>query len=123
MLLRSKFDENKTPALDPVPTADYAEGLLKWMVKQSVFTFTVTDSTPLPPIGKEGGGSHLPPPPHQAVINRLKLVAGLDPVIFAEPVQGQTTVERGPHRLVYEFRFIDRPAPPSCVVSLQIRQA
>jgi hypothetical protein len=94
---------------------DYVDALLALMVKKSQLTLRLTASEPLPAIGAS------PAPSFQAVVNRLKVLSRLNPVVYAKPVQGKIEVTHRAHVLVYTTVFDDKADAPACVITLRIR--
>lgn len=119
--------KEKTPELQPAggslgPAVQYVEWLMQSMLTQSVSTVLVNELTLT-------GGGHVgkaaPPsvcPALQLVVNRLKVLTGLNPMPYSDPVKGRYEVRRGPHILRYEVLFHDHPLPPRCTVRLHIRR-
>ncbi len=110
--------EKEQAALDS--RLEYVDALLALMVKKSLFTLQLSPLIPLPCIPNKKGQFD-PPPALQAVINRLKILARLNPMVYAEPTLGKIEISRGPHVLVYTLRFDDKAAPPVCDIQLSIR--
>jgi hypothetical protein len=100
----------------------YVDALLAMMVRKSIFILRLKASEPLPSI-ENGDNAFAPAPAYPSVINRLKVLSRLNPVIYAEPVQGIIEVQRGPHLLVYTLCFEDKAVPPFCDIHLGIRNA
>jgi hypothetical protein len=101
---------------------EYVDALLNLMLKKSLFNLRLTASAPLPCV-EENEALADDPPNYQAVINRLKVMSRLNPVLYSAPVQGKIEIKRGPHVLVYETHFDDKSTSPSCVINLRIRQS
>lgn len=128
MNIGSWFRSPTTPPASPTPAPDelatrieYVDALLGMMLKKSLFTLRLTASTPLPQVENEKSGSSSPLN-YQAVINRLKVMSKLNPILYATPVQGKIEIPLGSHILVYETHFDDKANPPACVINLRVRQ-
>jgi hypothetical protein len=108
---------------DEPSAADYVDWLMDCMMKRSLLEVTIRESTPL----MRDGGAHLEdfpgtPPGHQSVINRLKVMSGLDPVYLSEPTKTKFEVPRSGAVLVFTIRFDDRRSTPTCKLNLSIRR-
>ena len=126
-LRRGKARAEETPiascGTDIDSVSAYTDWLLRSMLKRSVTMLVISESTPLPRADSEESAWGGIQPSRQAVINRLKLLCGLNPVRFPLATDGRFVIERGVHRLQFEVRFDDRPDPPICTLRLRIRPA
>jgi hypothetical protein len=123
----SWFRSPPTPAAPPASGSDdsanrieYVDALLGMMLKKSLFSLHLTAADPLPLVGNVNGFVSTPPN-YQAVINRLKVMARLNPVLYAAPMPGKIEIPCGSYILVYELRFDDKAAPPACLINLRVR--
>ncbi len=103
--------------------ADYVDWLMDCMMKRSLLEVTIRESSPL----LCDGGANFDdfpgaPPAHQSVINRLKVMCGLDPVHLPEPTKAKVEVPRSGALLVFTVRFDDRRSTPTCRLNLSIRR-
>jgi hypothetical protein len=100
---------------------DYVDALLAHMLRKSLFSLRIASTEPLPRIGTdtEQAASRAN---HQAVINRLKVMSRLNPIIYSTPVQGKIEIPLGAHILVYETHFDDKATPPYCLINLRVRR-
>jgi hypothetical protein len=88
------------------PTKIYINLLFLEMIRGNVREFTLSKSIPLPP-------SKLQPkaevPTFESVVNRLKVMASLDPVIYQQPREGLIELTLGSHAVVIiHMRFVDQ---------------
>lgn len=105
------------------PTAvDYVEWLLKHMLQTSRTELTIDTSRALPG-SDQTAKEDSPPciPDSQAIINRLKLLSGLNPVRHPSAVEGTFERVRTHHVIVVSTRFQDEDTRSVCSIRLRIR--
>lgn len=95
------------------PPVKYVSALLSEMTegKRSV-TLRASGKLPVP----AGAGSELPA--FAQIVNRLKVMAGLDPVAYAEVVRKQFEVTVGERKRKISVAFDDKAPDPSCQLTL-----
>ena len=100
---------------------EYVAWLTTFMLKASRTDLTIDTNAPLP--GADGTGESAPPcvPSPESVINRLKLVSGLNPVRLSAPGTGSFEDERGGHILVVSTRFEDWDDRSTCRLQIRVR--
>ncbi|MDM8005115.1 MAG: hypothetical protein QUV05_03040 [Phycisphaerae bacterium] len=86
------------------PTKKYVNLLLLEMAKGSIDELTLSRSMPLP-------RSKLDPnaqiPTFESMVNRLKVLAALDPVIYQHPKEGRIELTIGSDPVAVHVRFVD----------------
>jgi hypothetical protein len=105
------------------PTAiDYVEWLLKHMLRASRTELTIDTRRPLPGAGEEGKNG-APPcmPSAETVINRLKILSGLSPVRYRQPLAAKFERPSATYTLAVATRFQDDGNASACNVSLRVR--
>lgn len=118
----------KTGAAEPAPAAEgsdavgYVDALLRQMLRDGRLRMIISESTPLPELTDAESGRTLVAPSPAAALNRLKLLAKLNPFPYAEPVDGTYSLQRQEHTVVFAMRFDDRGTPPSCAIEMRIRR-
>lgn len=93
------------------PTKKYVNLLLLVMAKNDVREVVLRSSRPLPPL-RINREEEIPA--FQSVVNRLKVMAALDPVIYHQPKEGKIELTIGASDTVIHLRFEDT-APDRCV--------
>ena len=97
--------------------------LLYQMLKSGTATQTLTPETPFPseapPNVRGQECSHAPPIDFPHVVNRLKVLANLWPVRYAQPVEGVIEIRIAGEGYVAGVRFDDMDDPPSCTLSIK----
>ena len=110
-------------AKGPPNTADYVDWLLADILRAEGKPFQIIAATPLPSTPHGDGAPWLYRLPGcQAVVNRLKILCGRNPLPFTAPVEGEIIRPRGDHVLAYTVIFDDQAAPPVCTVRVQVRR-
>ena len=108
---------------DVQPTAiDYVEWLLKHLLRTSRTELTLDTSRALP--GSDQTASDDPPPcmpDTQAVINRLKILSGVNPVKQTKRVEGAFERPRTHHTVHVTTQFQDDAQRSVCVIRMHIR--
>jgi hypothetical protein len=100
--------------------ADYVEWLIEHMLRTSRTELTIDTGATLP--GAVGGANPPPCLPEQAaVINRLKLLAGLNPVAYPDPVERRFEQERSGYTLRISAAFRDTPDRSSCTLRIRVK--
>lgn len=114
---------SKAKAADEQPTAvEYVEWLLLHMLRISRTELTIDSSKPLP--GSDLTAKEAPPPcvpDAQAVINRLKILSGVNPVCQAKAVRGSFERSRTHHTIEVATQFQDSAEKSDCSIRLRIR--
>lgn len=114
----------KKPDASEAPTAiDYVDWLLQHMLNTSQMTLTIDTRQALP------GSAHLapdavPPPcmPDAAlVVNRLKILSGINPVRQAKAVEGTFERPRKHLSVVTTCRFQDNETYSTCALRLLVK--
>jgi len=93
-----------TELAEITPTKKYVNLLLLAMARDDVREVVLTSSRPLPP-SKIYPGAEIPP--FESVVNRLKVVANLDPVIYQHPKEGRIELTIGSDPVAVHVRFVD----------------
>ena len=113
----------KAPVTEVKATAvDYVEWLLRYMLRGSRMELTLDTGRPLP--GSERAAVEDPPPcipDAQTVINRLKILSGVQPVKQAESVEGGFERPRKHCAVEVRTRFTERSEHSQCAIRLRIR--
>ena len=108
--------------VDEQPTAmEYVDWLIKHMLRSSCVDSTIDTTRPLP--GADEKDAELAPPclpSAETVINRLKLLSGLNPVQYAKPVEAVFEKNRSGHTLAVHTRFEDKPGRSVCAIRLRV---
>lgn len=106
------------------PTAiDYVEWLLQHMLSASRMELMIDTDQELPGNGPLPEDVTPPPciPDAQTVINRLKILSGVNPVMQTKTVEGTFERPRVHHALVFTSRFQDTDMKSTCALRLRIR--
>jgi hypothetical protein len=114
----------KHTARDAQPTVvDYVDWLFEHMLRTSRTELTLDTGATVP--GAAPGVSQPPPclPEPAAVINRLKLLAGLNPVAYPGLVEGHFEKERSGYTLRVSAAFRDTPDRASCTLRIRVKKA
>jgi hypothetical protein len=105
------------------PTAvHYVDWLLNHMLSTSRMEIVVDSSRPLP--GSEGPETNDPPPcmpDARSVINRLKLLSGVNPVAQSTAIEGRFERPRAHHTVFVVTKFLDAAGKSTCSIRLRIR--
>lgn len=119
---RSAASGALAPSSDEPSAIDYVEWLLKYMLRTYTLELTVDSGRELPGKGDIGKENAPPCLPDQAlVLNRLKLLSGLNPMRLSAPAEGRFERPCAGHTLVVATRFEDGPASSTCRVRLGLR--
>lgn len=105
------------------PTAvDYVEWLLVYMSRSARFQIVLDTSGALPGVG-QAALSDPPPcqPPAESVLNRLKILAGINPVKHREAVRGEIKREKPTHTEIFAVEFHDKERGSRCNIQLSIK--
>jgi len=113
----------KSRADDKQPSAiEYVDWLIGYMLRMSRTELTIDSKHPLP--GSEGLAPDAAPPclpDNEAVLNRLKILSGLNIVRHAKPVEGSFEKPREHHVLAITTLFHDGPDMSTCAIRVRIR--
>jgi hypothetical protein len=101
---------------------DYVEWLPGHMLRASQTTLTIATDQALPADDNSAAGDPANTPDPEAVINRLKLVSGLNPVRCAQPTAGRFERARGRFKLAFETVFHETPGRATCTIRMRVRQ-
>ena len=105
------------------PTAvEYVEWLLKHMLRTSRTELTIDTRRSLP--GAASGTNDDPPPclpTPDSVVNRLKVLCGVNPVTHRQAIRGEFTRPRSHHVVIVSAEFQDDPGASTCALHLRIR--
>lgn len=115
--IKAAFSSSNQPAVDEPPSAsEYVDWLFRYMLSKSRTEMEIDSTRPLP------GADEAPcAPPHAAVLNRLKVLCGLNPFRFSEPVDGAFEKAFSNHTLHFSTRFEDNDSRSVCRLRLSIR--
>jgi hypothetical protein len=117
------FGKRETASASGQPTAiEYVDWLLKHMLRTSRTELTIATGKALP--GSVPAAGEEPPPclpDAHAVINRLKLLAGLAPVKQAGTVEGTFEQPRNQLAVVVNARFQDAADRSVCTIRLKVK--
>jgi len=103
---------------------DYVDWLLSYMIRKSILDLSISGKVALPDDADSEEHAYTDPlPTHQTVINRLKLMSGLNPVHLPEPSQGKFELPRGNHVFVFQSHFDDTGSTSRCKLRMKIRRA
>lgn len=95
---------------------EYVDWLPNYMLRQPNPEMRLDTSRPLP------GGADAPGiPDSTAVVNRLKVLCGINPFRLTEPAEGKFVREHGNHKLRFSVAFDDRDDRSICTLRLSIR--
>lgn len=107
------------------PTAiDYVDWLLQYMLSTSRMTLTLDTSRALPGSGSLTGDTVPPPclPEASVVINRLKILSGVNPVRQSKAVEGTFERPRKSLVIITTCRFQDEEDKSTCSIRLQVKR-
>lgn len=121
MGLMDLFSKPK-PAGDGPTAVEYVEWLLPYMLRISRTELTIDSRKPLP--GSALTAKEDPPPcvpDVQAVINRLKILSGVNPICQVKAVEGTFERSRTHHTIEVTTQFQDSAEKSVCSIRLRIR--
>ena len=121
-LFRRKNTLNGVPiecAAGSSPATQYVNMLLYGMFQNGVGSRILRRSEPLLPLAAPG--SALQPPPLDAVVNRIKVMAGLNPVIYSTPAEGTIRLTIGETECRVFCRF-DDSTDDRCTVRMESKE-
>lgn len=102
------------------PAVSWVNSLLMYLYKNSVSDFTLKKSEGIPPVPLEDDELPKGEITYDQIINRLKILSGLDPISYAE-------VKKGYHKLLIHGKsytanmiFDDSEDGPACQISMSI---
>jgi len=115
--LKSVFSGEREQETVVQPSAsEYVEWLPRYMLRKSRTEIKIDSSRPLP------GADEAPAVPEaEAVVNRLKVLCGMNPFRFSEPEEGTFERLHANHTLKFKTRFEDSQDRSVCTLSLSIR--
>jgi len=115
--IKAVFSPADKQGPDVTSTAsEYVDWLPNYMLRQSNPELRLDTSRPLPT------GDDVPGVPESnAVVNRLKVLCGINPFRLAEPAEGNFVREHGNHKLRFSVAFDDRDSRSICTLRLSIR--
>lgn len=99
------------------PAANFVNLLLRDMVENKRTTLTILRSAPLPEV--QGLDNTTPPADAESILNRLKVLAGLNPAMYREPVEGYFFFDAQGRRFAARTRFEDSNDDSVCVITIQ----
>lgn len=104
-----------TACMEKPSASEYVDWLPRYVMRKSWTEVTIDTSCPLP-------GSDEAPcvPDHAAVLNRLKILCGLNPFRFPEPVDGNFERHLANHTIRISARFSDQDVGSTCRLRLTI---
>ena len=99
------------------PAKTWVNLLLLHMSKDSLSTYTLKQSQGIPPVPHE---EDLPDGEisFERIINRLKVMAGLDPIKFTEPKKGSFSICVQGHWFTFNTIFNDSSDNPTCSITM-----
>ena len=102
---------------------DYVEWLLQYMLKTSKVELVIDTRHPLPGAGPLPAGVDPPPflPDVPLVVNRLKILSGVNPLPLPEPVEGRFQRPKKHLALILATRFHDTNERSTCSLRMSIR--
>ena len=121
-LFRKKKSEKMVA--DDAPTAnDYVDWLFQHMLGTSQMTLTIDTRRPLPGNGPLAGNAAPPPclPDPAVVINRLKILAGVNPVTQLKPIEGNFERPRKHLTIITHCLFQDTDTYSTCSIELVVK--
>ncbi len=99
------------------PTAsEYIEWLPRYMLRESQTEIRIDSARPLPGADEAPGV-----PDADAVLNRLKVLCGINPFRLSEPIEGAFERIHANHKLKFKTRFEDTQDRTICILYLSIR--
>jgi len=106
---------------DPPKASEYVDWLPSHMLRSSCTELTIDSSCPLPG-ADESSLDKIPPclPDPEIVINRIKVLCGLNPFRFPEPMEGIFEREYARHTLKFRAQFDDRENQCVCTLHLSV---
>jgi hypothetical protein len=110
----SPLDEGEADGAASV--SDYVDWLPKYMLRKSLTELRLDTARPLP-----NGDDVVGIPDAPAIINRLKVLCGLNPFRLAEPAEGGFVREHANRKLTFSACFEDRDDRSICTLRLSIR--
>jgi len=116
------FFRKETPAAQQPTAVDYVEWLLKYMVRTSRVELTLDSRQAVPGSGLSEG--ELPPciPDARSVINRFKILAGINPMVKQTATTGVVFQRPRKHDTVsVSTQFREDADKSICAIRLNIR--
>ncbi len=116
--------KKKEPVTADAPTAvDYVDWLFQYMLGISKMTLTIDTRRALPGHGPLSGNSTPPPclPEAAIVLNRLKILAGVNPVKQSRPIEGTFERPRKHLTVITHCRFQDFDEYSTCAIELVVK--
>lgn len=122
-LFRSKKSKDKSTT-DEAPTAvDYVDWLFQHMLSTSQTTLTIDTRRALP--GSKPLPGDAPPPPclpePDVVINRLKILAGVNPIKLLKPTEGTFDRPRKHLTIITRCCFQDADDYSTCAIEIVVK--
>ncbi len=114
----------KKPVASEAPTAvEYVDWLLQHMLNTSQLTLAIDTRRTLPDSSKLAAGEAPPPcmPDAAQVVNRLKILAGVNPVRQAKPIEGTFERPRKHLSVIITCRFQDNEEYSTCAIRQVIK--
>lgn len=108
-------------ATSELSAVDYVAWLLKFMLRRSLTELTIDTNRALPGAGESGDEGPPCEPKPEAVINRLKIVSGLNPMRYPSPAKGVFEETRTGYVLVVSTQFEDTDSSSTCKIQLRVR--
>ena len=122
--IRVVFNSLGNDASDaPQPKAsEYVDWLPRHMLRNSCVELKIDSSRPLPG-ADEDDLSKCPPclPDQDMVINRIKMLCGMNPFRLSEPTEGHFEKAHANHTLKFNVHFEDREDRSICILHLSVR--
>ena len=120
--IRSVFASEVGATRTNRPTAsEYIEWLPRYMLQTSQTEIRIDSNLPLPG-ANETDPDRIPPciPDTEAVVNRIKVLCGLNPFRFSEPMEGEFEETLMNHRLKFSVHFSDSENRSTCTLYLSV---
>jgi len=116
------FFRGETKVAEKPTAVEYVEWLLKHMLKTSRLELTVNTRKALPGSSMQPSDDDAPPcvPEAMAVINRLKILSGVNPVRQPKTVAGRFERPRTHHTIEVLTSFLDSEQESACMLRLRI---
>jgi len=118
------FFRRKPKEVVKMAAVEYVEWLLKYMLRTSQLELTVNTRKALPGSSMQQSDNGAPPclPDASVVINRLKILSGVNPLVRQPTaVEGRFERPRRHYTLEVFTRFLDVGLESTCVLRLRIR--
>ena len=120
-IVQNRDASERTDDDDPSSALEYVDWLLTHMFSRNLLRLVISPSVPLPAAPALLIACPRPPD-HQTVINRLKIMVGLNPFPCRQPQGGRIERPRGDVVVIFDVHFDDTVQPPQCIIHLRVRR-